>query len=104
VVPEESVGSPVAFNVDSPTGDPGALAVVLQKRVTSKVGTSRFAFFPSNVYSYFIQVAALFARNHPTQRTVVLPLRLILPRFGGDDVRTGSGGRPFDDQLMDAEI
>jgi transposase-like protein len=63
--------------------------VVSQKRVNDKVGKFSFAFFPSNVYCFSVQMAALFARNHPAQRAVVLPLCFELSRFRGDDAGAG---------------
>ena len=68
-----------------------------QKRVNGRVGKPSFAFFPSDVYSFFVQVAAFFARDHPAQRAVVLSLLPELPEFRGDDAGTRSGGRSFED-------
>ncbi|WP_206757004.1 hypothetical protein, partial [Leptolyngbya sp. FACHB-541] len=39
----------------------GRTKVVSQKRVNGKVGKLGLAFFPSDVYSFFVQVAAFFA-------------------------------------------
>ena len=48
-------------------------------------------------------MAALSARNHPTECTVVLPLLPQLPRLRGDDAGTGGGGGPLDDQPLGLE-
>jgi hypothetical protein len=82
----------------------GQHLVVSQKEVSGKAGKPSFAFFPSDVYCFSAQIAALFARNHPAQRPLVLPLRLELPRFGGYDAGARSGGGPLKDQSLGLEV
>ena len=49
-------------------------------------------------------MAAFLAPNHPAKRAVILPLRLELSRFRGDDGRAWSECGPLDDQPLGAEV
>ena len=82
----------------------GQIMVVSQKRVNGREGRSSFAFFLSDVYLFFVQMAALFARHHPAKCAVVLSLRLILPGSRGDDAGARGGSRPFHDQSLGVEV
>ncbi len=68
------------------------LLVVLQKPANGKAGRTTLSFLLPHVYCFPIQVAALLARNHPAERSLVLSLFAQLPRFGGDDAGAGGGG------------
>jgi hypothetical protein len=80
------------------------LEVVSQKPVNGKVSRLKLLSLPSDVYSCSVQVAALFARDHPAQRAVVLSLFPQLSRFRGNNAGTRDRGRPFDDQSLDLKV
>jgi len=75
-------------------------AVLLQ--LGGKVINPKLAFSPSAVYCYLIQRAALFARDHPTQCPLVLPLLLERSKFRGDDASARGGSRSCHKQSSSA--
>lgn len=78
--------------------------VVLQKQKRGKVRGPTPASLTSYVHALLVQMAAFFAQDHLAECALVLLLCFELPRFRGDDDRTRSGGRPFDDQSLGAEV
>lgn len=60
-------------------------AVVSQKLISGKVGHPKHDCSPCYDDCFSLQVAAFFARNHPAQCSVVLPLLLELPKLGGEN-------------------